>query len=146
MTSAVATAAQQTIINTNNNINSNNINGSSSSSQTTTTTSTNNNNTASATSNRLNFNRLANERKTVHVMNNKDMTKNSKYSAAGMQPNLASNNYSAIASGINNQHNNLNGPSSTLDSHSSGGGGIGRNQTNATGSFLQKLSSKFTRR
>jgi hypothetical protein len=79
-------------------------------------------------------------------MNNKDMHKNNKlYSTAGLQSNLASNNYSAIASGINNQ-NNFNGPHSTLDSHSSGGGGIGRNQTNATGSFLQKLSSKFTRR
>ena len=75
-------------------------------------------------------------------MNNKDMAKHNKQLAAGMQSNLASNNYSAIASGINNQHN---GPHSTLDSHSSGGG-IGRHQTNATGSFLQKLSSKFTRR
>ena len=108
----------------------------------------NNSNNSSSTTNRLNFNRLANERKTVHVMNNKDITKHNKqlYTAAGIHSNLASNNYSAVASGINHQHN-LNGPSSTLDSHSSGGGvGIGRNQTNATGSFLQKLSSKFTRR
>lgn len=125
---------------------------------TTNATTTSNNSTAASSAggaNRLAFNRLAHERKTVHVMNNKDISKRDRqlFAAAGMSSNLAAthNNYSAIASGIN--HNNLNGPSSTLDSHSSSGAGGGRNQTNninnnsnTSGSFLQKLSSKFTRR
>jgi hypothetical protein len=93
--------------------------------------------------NRLNFNRLAAERKTVHVMNmNKDLHKRDKQLLSGnIVPNLATNhnNFNAITGGMH-----LNGPSSTLDGHNSGGNS--RSQTNTNGSFLQKLSSKFTRR
>jgi hypothetical protein len=93
--------------------------------------------------NRLNFNRLAAERKTVHVMNmNKDLNKRDKQLLSGnIVPNLATNhnNFNAITGGMH-----LNGPSSTLDGHNSGGNS--RSQTNTNGSFLQKLSSKFTRR
>jgi hypothetical protein len=101
---------------------------------------------SSIVGNRLNFNRAAAERKTVHVMNmNKDSSKKDKNSTFGILSNLSSNhqNYSAISSGLNSQ------TSSTLDSHS-----ITRASNNSSqysshtagGSFLQRLSSKFTRR
>ncbi len=103
------------------------------------------NTAASNNNNRLNFNRLAAERKTVHVMNiNKDTNKRERQLLGGITPNLSSNhnNYSALTGTIHTHHN-INGPSSTLNSHNGGGN---RNQTNQSGSFLQKLSSKFTRR
>jgi len=84
------------------------------------------------------FNRLANERKTVHIMNmNKDGGKKDKQLASALAA-VNANNYSNL-----HHFNGTNvGPSSTLDSHT----GATRSQTNTTGSFLQKLSSKFTRR
>jgi hypothetical protein len=113
-----------------------------------------------AANNRLQFNRLATERKTVHVMNaniNKDITKRDRQI-------LASYNQSGGPNGPNSQQTNtnltnqaqlhnyqnqhyLNNTASAIQ----GGNTLdynmttGRSHTNA-GSFLQKLSSKFSRR
>lgn len=98
--------------------------------------------TSSIVGNRLNFNRAAAERKTVHVMNmNKDSSKKDKNNTFGILSNHQ--NYSAISSGLNSQ------TSSTLDSHSATRASNNSSQFSshtAGGSFLQRLSSKFTRR
>ena len=109
--------------------------------------------------NRLLFNRLATERKTVHVMGsnlNKDLPKRDKV--------LASYNHTSLATATgggggmnpgatgtlsgttglqshNAYYNNSSMGPSTLDYNMS----TGRSHTNGA-SFLQKLSSKFTRR
>ena len=108
-------------------------------------------------SNRLLFNRLATERKTVHVMNSnlKEVSKRDRQM-------LASYNNSGTGTGTSgtgtltngggagtltsNNASNLHqtyamGNPSTLDYNMT----TGRSHTNAS-SFLQKLSSKFTRR
>jgi hypothetical protein len=112
------------------------------------------------TNNRLLFNRLATERKTEHVMSanlNKDVSKRDRQilasynnAAAGASPGSASGHANTNAAANTNltsvyqQNNNqyLNNQS-TLEY--SGMMTTGRSQTNAS-TFLQKLSSKFTRR
>ena len=104
-------------------------------------------------SNRLLFNRLATERKTVHVMGsnlNKDLPKRDRQmlssynhatanTAGGMNPG-ATGTLGGTNTLQQNYFNNTNMGPSTLDYNSTG-----RSHTNG-GSFLQKLSSKFTRR
>lgn len=108
----------------------------------------------SNTNNRLQFNRLAAERKTVHVMNAnlKNVSKNDRQILASY------NNSATTASGVgstsgatattnltnaqNYQNNYLNNQSGN---EYNGMLTTGRSQTN-TSTFLQKLSSKFTRR
>ena len=122
-------------------------------------TSNNNNNNS-----RLQFNRLATERKTVHVMNaniNKDITKRDRQILASYNNQGGMNPHQQAANGTN-LTNALNYPNQHyLNSAAGGGGGgsgmghhqntldynmtTGRSHTNA-GSFLQKLSSKFSRR
>ena len=109
---------------------------------------------ASSNSNRLLFNRLATERKTVHVMSanlNKDVSKRDRQILASY--NHATANSSTAGTGAaaaaatnltnNNYQNNFLNNQSTLDYN--GMMTTGRSQTNAS-TFLQKLSSKFTRR
>jgi hypothetical protein len=123
---------------------------------------------SSGSSNRLQFNRLANERKTVHVMSaniNKDVTKRDRqilasynHAAAGAggaaSPNnnggttgantLANHGVGTNLTNMNFQHQhylNNNDRQATLDYNMT----TGRSHTNAS-SFLQKLSSKFSRR
>ena len=124
----------------------------------TSTSTTNNNN-----GNRLLFNRLANERKTVHVFNSniKDLAKRDRQLLSSYNHATgATTNTGTLTNGTNgggasntgtltsnnaatNLHNNYTGMGnpSTLDYNMT----TGRSHTN-TSSFLQKLSSKFTRR
>ena len=122
----------------------------------TATPSTTNPVASTSTSNRLQFNRMAAERKTVHVMSdglNKDLTKRNRpmltTNAAG---NVTSHTVGGAMGGAgasgNNQQQYFNqsgygggGGQSTLDYNMT----TGRSSTNAS-SFLQKLSSKFSRR
>ncbi len=119
--------------------------------------------TTSNNNNRLLFNRLANERKTVHVMSanlNKDVSKRDRqlinsYNHAAAAANGGAPGGTAGASGLNtttgttnltnahNYQNNFLNNQSTLDYN--GMMATGRSHTNAS-TFLQKLSSKFTRR
>ena len=122
---------------------------------------------AAVSGNRLQFNRLANERKTVHIMSanaNKDVTKRDRQilasynhaAAAGGDVGAANNTTGTGANtlanhgvgtnltNLNFQHQhylNSNDRQATLDYNMT----TGRSHTNAS-SFLQKLSSKFTRR
>lgn len=146
--------------------NNSSSNNASSLNQTTTSTnaspSVNNANQSSIVNNRLQFNRLATERKTVHVMNanlNKDVSKRDRqilasynHAAAAAASGTGANSASTAAGGggaaqctnlknaLHHQHY-LNSGQGTLDYNMLSG----RSHTNA-GSFLQKLSSKFTRR
>lgn len=119
----------------------------------------NNNNINSANTNtalpghRLQFNRLAAERKTVHVMNaniNKDVTKRDRQILASYNQAAASaaggagagGTLSGVGTNLTNVYpHNYQAGQSTLDYNMT----TGRSHTNA-GSFLQKLSSKFSRR
>jgi hypothetical protein len=110
-----------------------------------------------ASANRLQFNRLATERKTVHVMNsnlNKDLKQrqqllnnfnNNNHQSAAYTSIGTAGMPSGILNGVSNantlqNYNDLGGNQSSLDYTLSG-----RSHTNAS-SFLQKLSSKFIRR
>jgi len=103
-------------------------------------------------SNRLQFNRLAAERKTVHVMNAnlKNVSKNDRQILASYNNNsgtgVGSTNGAAATTNLTNvqnyQNNYLN---NSVANDYNGMLTSGRSQTNAT-TFLQKLSSKFTRR
>ena len=114
--------------------------------------------------NRLQFNRLANERKTVHVMSaniNKNVTKGDRqilasynHAAAGAGAQAAGQGASGantLAGGVGTNLTNMNfqhqhylnstDRQATLDYNMT----TGRSHTNAS-SFLAKLSSKFSRR
>lgn len=112
---------------------------------------TQNGSSTSTNGNRLLFNRLATERKTVHVMNSnlKDVSKRDRQILASYNQTGATGTMTNGATGTltsnnaTNLHNNYAGMGnpSTLDYNMT----TGRSHTNAS-SFLQKLSSKFTRR
>lgn len=99
--------------------------------------------------NRLQFNRLAAERKTVHVMNanlNKDVSKRDRQILASYNNNSGAGTVGLTAGG--NANTNLTNAQNYQNNYSGNEYGMmstGRSQTNAS-SFLQKLSSKFTRR
>ena len=153
MTNAVGLAG-----NNSSNINASNLNQTTSSNNA--SPSLNHANQSSIANNRLQFNRLATERKTVHVMNanlNKDVSKRDRqilasynHAAAAAASGTGANSASTAAGGaaqctnlknsLHHQHY-LNSGQGTLDYNMLSG----RSHTNA-GSFLQKLSSKFTRR
>ncbi len=104
-----------------------------------------------ASNNRLQFNRLAAERKTVHVMNAnlKNVSKNDRQilasynnSGAGVGSTNGATATTNLTNVQNYQNNYLNNSSAN---DYNGMFTTGRSQTNAT-TFLQKLSSKFTRR
>ncbi len=100
--------------------------------------------------NRLQFNRLAAERKTVHVMNanlNKDVSKRDRQILASYNNNGSGTGTVGSTSG-GNANTNLTNAQNYQNNYSGNEYGMmstGRSQTNAS-SFLQKLSSKFTRR
>ena len=127
---------------------------------------------AAGTSTRLQFNRLASERKTVHVMNAnlKDVTKRDRQMLASYNHGGAAGAASGAAGGAaagggggGGHHHQLAGATGTNlasypnQNYLNSAGGVmaghqldynmttGRSHTN-TGSFLQKLSSKFSRR
>ena len=112
-------------------------------------------NAANGANNRLQFNRLAAERKTVHVMNanlNKDVSKrdrqilasynNSGPGSAGVGSTAGAAATTNLTNAQNYQNNYLNNQS---NNEYNGMMNSGRSHTNAS-TFLQKLSSKFTRR
>ena len=111
--------------------------------------------TAGTASNRLQFNRLAQERKTVHVMNS-GLSKDLKHRQQLLN-NFNNGGGGAGAGGIGHLHHQSlaygGANSNTLQNYTEYGGNqssldytlSGRSQTN-TSSFLQKLSSKFIRR
>ena len=116
-----------------------------------------NGSSAANSSNRLLFNRLATERKTVHVMNSniKEVSKRDRqilasYNNSGTGTSgtgtLTNGGGAGVGTLTSNNASNLHqtyamGNPSTLDYNMT----TGRSHTNAS-SFLQKLSSKFTRR
>ena len=109
-------------------------------------------NNASGSNNRLQFNRLAAERKTVHVMNanlNKDVSKRDRQILASYNNNNAGGGAGTVGSTSGgNANTNLTNAQNYQNNYAGNEYGMmstGRSQTNAS-SFLQKLSSKFTRR
>lgn len=129
---------------------------------------------SAAPTNRLQFNRLATERKTVHVMNNNmagalsgaSQANKSAAAGGGVKPQmLASYNAAAAAQATNNTNtlgtstfntyhhhhtfHNFNQPTTNMPGQNGGQNTLDYSTTgraNAAGSFLQKLSSKFSRR
>ncbi len=109
---------------------------------------------ANSVNNRLQFNRLAAERKTVHVMNanlNKDLSKRDRQIVASYNnaPGAAGVGLTGGAAATTNLTNAQNYQNNYLNNQSTneynGMMNSGRSHTNAS-TFLQKLSSKFTRR
>lgn len=109
---------------------------------------------ANSVNNRLQFNRLAAERKTVHVMNanlNKDLSKRDRQiiasynNSAQGQAGVGSTTGAAATTNLTNAQNYQNNYLNNQSTNEYNGMNSGRSHTNAS-TFLQKLSSKFTRR
>jgi hypothetical protein len=98
----------------------------------------------------MQFNRLATERKTVHVMSsniNKDLqNKRDKLLNSYNQPHLTGAGGAATSSGVGNLNSNTLTHQSYVPGQSTLDYTMNSRSNTNTGSFLQKLSSKFSRR